>query len=216
MRGDLGDLLAFMFVGQQNVKQHYVYLVGFSLCQSTNTYCKSFNGEFQVVFVKFIYICVWLQATSWQVPPEVAELRKKQEDSAPKSVVDGPSVTAPTTEKSPVSFTLHIPAAITGGREAVGHKANSNSALDLIKKKLQDSGAPITVLPAAGNISGVATAGNGGPAVDVSNGKGVGIEGGKEKLHKGDHASSDESSDSEEEDPGPTKEQKIAEFKVNS
>lgn len=118
-------------------------------------------------------------------------------------------------EKSPVSFTLNVPAAITGGREATGHKAVANSALDLIKKKLQDSGAPVTVSPATGTTLGVATAVNGVAPADVSNGKGLGVEGAKEKLHKGDHASSDESSESDEEDPEPTKEQKVDEFKVS-
>lgn len=113
-------------------------------------------------------------------------------------------------EKSPVSFTLNVPAAITGGREAIGHKAVANSALDLIKKKLQDSGAPVTVSP----TTGTATAVNGVAPVDVSNGKGLGVEGAKEKSHKGDHASSDESSESDEEDPEPTKEQKVNDFKV--
>jgi len=117
-------------------------------------------------------------------------------------------------EKSPVSFTLNVPAAITGGREAIGHKAIANSALDLIKKKLQDSGAPATVSPITGATLGVTTAVNGVAPVDVSNGKGLGVEGAKEKLHKGDHASSDESSESDEEDPEPTKEQKVNDFKV--
>lgn len=117
-------------------------------------------------------------------------------------------------DKSPVSFTLSVPAAITGGREAIGHKAVSNSALDLIKKKLQDSGVPVTVSPTAGTAPGVATTVNGAAPADISNGKGLGVEEAKEKVHKGDHASSDESSESEEEDPEPTKEQKVNEFKV--
>lgn len=107
-----------------------------------------------------------------------------------------------------MSFTLNVPAAITGGREAIGHKTVANSALDLIKKKLQDSGAPVTISPAT------ATAGNGVALIDVSNGKGLGVEGAKEKLPKGDHASSDDSSESDEEEPEPTKEQKVNEFKV--
>lgn len=117
-------------------------------------------------------------------------------------------------EKSPVSFSLHVPAAATGGREAIGHKAVANSALDLIKKKLQDSGAPVTVSPTTVTALGVATAVNGAAPLDVSNGKGVGVDEAKEKLHKGDHASSDDSSESDEEDPEPTKEQKVNEFKV--
>ena len=80
---------------------------------------------------------------------------------------------------------------------------------------MQDAGAPATSTSSTGNTSGVAIAGNGAAVVDVSNGKGAAVEGGKEKPHKGDHASSDESSESEEEDPGPSKEQKIMEFKVS-
>ena len=117
-------------------------------------------------------------------------------------------------DKCPVSFTLNVPAAITGGREAVGHKIVSNSALDLIKKKLQDSGAPVTVSPTIGTSPGVATAVKSAASVDVSNGKGLGVEGAKEKPHRGDHACSDESSESEDEDLELTKERKVYEFKV--
>lgn len=150
------------------------------------------------------------QASCWEVP---AELCKKQEEVAPKSVVEIVSTGSSIVTKSPVSCTLDVPVVITGGREATGHKAVSNSALDLIKKKLQDSGTPVMLLPTIESDPGVATTVNGAVSVDVSNGKGFGAEGAKEKPHKGDHASSDESSESEEEDSEPNKEQKVNEFK---
>lgn len=49
--------------------------------------------------------------------------------------------------------------------------------------------------------------------MDASNGKGLGVDQTKDKPQKGDNKSSEESSDSEEEDPGATKEEKVNEFK---
>lgn len=154
------------------------------------------------------------QASCWEVPLEVAELRKKKEEVSGKPRIESVPTGISTADKSPVSFTLNVPAAITGGREAMGHKAAANSALDLIKKKLQDSGAQMTVSPTTAIAPGAGNAVNGVAPVDASVGKGMVVDVVKDKASKGDNASSDESSESEEEDLEPTKEQKVHEFKV--
>lgn len=153
------------------------------------------------------------QASCWEVPLEVAELRKKKEEVSRKPRIESVPTGISTADKSPVSFTLNVPAAITGGREAMGHKAAANSALDLIKKKLQDSGAQMTVSPTTAIAPGAGNAVNGVAPVDASVGKGMVVDVVKDKASKGDNASSDESSESEEEDLEPTKEQKVHEFK---
>jgi transcription elongation regulator 1 len=151
-----------------------------------------------------------LQVTSWQIPAEVAELRKKQEELAGNAGDVGPPA-----EKSTISFTINVPAALTGGREAIGHKAlAANSALDLIKKKLQDPGAPVTSSLLSASVAGPTGVLNVGTAVDDNIGKGTGAEGGNGKPLKGDQVSTDDDSDSDDEDLGPTKEQKVLRFKV--
>ncbi|CAM6095871.1 unnamed protein product [Calypogeia fissa] len=147
------------------------------------------------------------QATSWQVPPEVLEHRKTQiEESVAKATAD---VAAPGTmaEKSTISFSLNVPAAATGGREAGGHKVLvTNTALDLIKRKLQDSGTP-TSSPAP---PGVGPTGNSGLMADAISNK---LESAKIKGNTVDAVSSESSSESDEDDPGPTKEERIVQFK---
>ncbi|KAG6557468.1 hypothetical protein Mapa_000741 [Marchantia paleacea] len=152
------------------------------------------------------------QATSWQVPSEVAEFRKKQaEEAASKSSTEVVAAPGTTAEKSIVSFSLNIPAAATGGREAIGHKGLvANSALDLIKKKLQDPGAPTVsspVPPGSGSTSVITAS-----TLDSSNGKAENTKD-KPKGNNVDSVSSDSSSDSDEEDPGPTKEERVIQFK---
>jgi transcription elongation regulator 1 len=128
-----------------------------------------------------------LQVTSWQIPAEVAELRKKQEE-----LVGNAGDVGPPAEKSTISFTINVPAALTGGREAIGHKAlAANSALDLIKKKLQDPGAPVTSSLLSASVAGPTGVLNVGTAVDDNIGKGTGAEGRNGKPLKGDQVSTD-------------------------
>ncbi|KAL3678003.1 hypothetical protein R1sor_020959 [Riccia sorocarpa] len=149
------------------------------------------------------------QATSWQVPSEVTELRKKQSAEASfKSNLEVVTAPGTTPEKSIVSFSLSVPAASSGGREAIGHKGSAaNSALDLIKKKLQDPGAPTASSPLPpGTVTTIISQSS------LDSGRG---ENAKEKS-RGNHVdtvTSDSSSESDEEEPGPTKEERITQFK---
>eukprot|EP00252_Welwitschia_mirabilis_P018920 TRINITY_DN4241_c0_g2_i1.p1 TRINITY_DN4241_c0_g2~~TRINITY_DN4241_c0_g2_i1.p1 ORF type:complete len:714 (+),score=170.12 TRINITY_DN4241_c0_g2_i1:212-2143(+) len=152
------------------------------------------------------------QATSWQVPPEVAELRKKQLQEAATKVNADPVQTAQPTEKGSVSSGLNVPAAVTGGREAFGHK--SSAALDLIKKKLQDPGTPnvTTSLSSSGNLP-VSNNANGSISLEGT-GKiqhQTNTEKSRDSVNEG--TMSDLSTDSEEEDVGPSKEECIFQFK---
>lgn len=103
-----------------------------------------------------------------------------------------------------VSFSLSVPAAATGGRDAKGLVGNmASSALDLIKKKLQDVASPMVMNAATNN--------NGSLGPDLNNGKAVTVEIKKEKA-----ISSDSSSESDDDDLAPTKEERILQFKVQS
>ncbi|XP_057860984.2 pre-mRNA-processing protein 40C [Cryptomeria japonica] len=159
------------------------------------------------------------QATSWQVPPEVAELRKKQLQEASAKATASLGQVSNLAEKGPISFSLTVPAATTGGRESIGHKGSTtalgSTALDLIKKKLQDSGAPVTLssISNTGSVSGTSNV-NGSTMIETG-GKNQPSESNKEKVKStvAEGTLSDSSSDSEDEDSGPTKEERILQFK---
>lgn len=166
--------------------------------------------------------CVFLfsnQISSWQIPSEVAELRKKQDNDVSKEhAVPVPNIDV-VAEKGSTPISLSAPAVSTGGRDAMPLRTSvvpgSSSALDLIKKKLQDSGVPssssssVPVMPVT-----AAQELNGSRAVDV---KGLQSENSKDKLKdaNGDGNISDSSSDSEDTDSGPSKEECIMQFKVS-
>ncbi|KAI3713946.1 hypothetical protein L1987_72534 [Smallanthus sonchifolius] len=140
--------------------------------------------------------------SSWQIPADVTELRKKQESDASKEQsISVQNVTA-LTEKGSGSLSLNAPAITTGGRDAISPV--SASALDLIKKKLQDSTAPATT---ESDLNGSI------PADQV--GKGPHSENGKDKVKddNGDGNNSNSSSDSDDVDTGPTKEERAIQFK---
>ncbi|WRX16612.1 WW domain - like 2 [Theobroma cacao] len=154
---------------------------------------------------------------SWQIPSEVAELRKKQDNDVSKEhAVPVPNIDV-VAEKGSTPISLSAPAVSTGGRDAMPLRTSvvpgSSSALDLIKKKLQDSGVPssssssVPVMPVT-----AAQELNGSRAVDV---KGLQSENSKDKLKdaNGDGNISDSSSDSEDTDSGPSKEECIMQFK---
>lgn len=143
-------------------------------------------------------------------------MRKKQDNDVSKEhAVPVPNIDV-TAEKVPTPISLSAPAVNTGGRDAMPLRTSlvpsSSSALDLIKKKLQESGVPssspvpVTPVTAAVEI-------NGSRAVDA---KGLQSESSKEKLKDatGDGNISDSSSDSEDTDSGPSKEECIMKFKV--
>ncbi|XP_061991410.1 pre-mRNA-processing protein 40C isoform X1 [Rosa rugosa] len=153
------------------------------------------------------------KVSSWQIPNEVIEMRKKQDGDTPKEHPESVPNNSQMVEKESAPISLSAPAISTGGREAMAYKAStlqgSSSALDLIKKKLQDSGAPVTSSP----VSGPSEL-NGSRGVE-STPKGQQSENSKDKLNdtNGDGNMSDSSSDSEDADSGPTKEEGIIQFK---
>ncbi|XP_057962775.1 pre-mRNA-processing protein 40C isoform X2 [Malania oleifera] len=155
--------------------------------------------------------------SSWQVPAEVAELRKKQDGDNSKEQSASMPNTNPLIEKGAAPISLSSPAINTGGRDAAAIRTSggpgSTSALDLIKKKL-DSGTPVTSLPVPASSGPVAVELNGSRAVEAIV-KGLQSDNSKDKLKdaNGDGNMSESSSDSEDADGGPTKEERIMQFK---
>ncbi|XP_050372348.1 pre-mRNA-processing protein 40C isoform X2 [Argentina anserina] len=153
------------------------------------------------------------KVSSWQIPNEVIDMRKKQDDDTPKEDPVSAPKDSQMVEKESAPISLSAPAISTGGREAMAYKAStvqgSTSALDLIKKKLQDSGAPVTSSPASGPSEL-----NGSKGVEITP-KVQQSENSKDRVNdtNGDGNISDSSSDSEDADSGPTKEEGITQFK---
>ena len=150
----------------------------------------------------------------------MTELRKKQESDVSKEQSMSVSGATPLTEKGSAPLSLSAPAINTGGRDAISLGASvvpvSSSALDLIKKKLQDSTAPATSIQHQASAGAMPSELNGSIPVDVV-GKGSHSENGKDKV-KDDNADgnlSNSSSDSEDVDSGPTKEECAIQFKVS-
>ncbi|CAI0405101.1 unnamed protein product [Linum tenue] len=157
------------------------------------------------------------KVSSWQVPNEVVEWRKKQDDVLKEQAMPAPQANV-STDTGSTTVSLSTPAITTGGRDALALRGTSmpgtSSALDLIKKKLQDSGSPVTSSLAPVS-SGVPTSeSNGSKAVEAATAKGMPSESSKDKLKdtNEDGNMSDSSSDTEE-DNGPTKEECIVQFK---
>ncbi|KAL7180845.1 hypothetical protein ACSBR1_039832 [Camellia fascicularis] len=154
--------------------------------------------------------------SSWQIPTEVTELRKKQDGDALKEESMSVLSTNVLTEKGFAPISLSAPAVNTGGRDATALRSpavGSSSALDLVKKKLQDSGAPATSSPVSALSGPVASELNGSRAVEATV-KGPQNENSKDKQKDtNDCNMSDSSSDSEDVDSGPTKEECIIQFK---
>lgn len=158
--------------------------------------------------------------SSWQIPTEVTELRRKQDSDALKEQLISLPNTNISTEKGSTAINLSAPAVNTGGRDATALRTlgvpGSSSALDLIKKKLQESGAPSTSSPLPPLSAAVPTEVNGSTVVEVAM-KGPHSENGKDKIKdvNADGNLSDTSSDSEDVDSGPTKEECAIRFKVS-
>ncbi|KAK7258065.1 hypothetical protein RIF29_32476 [Crotalaria pallida] len=156
------------------------------------------------------------KTSCWQIPNEVAELKKKLDGDVTKDHVMSVPNTNVLSDRGPGMVTLNAPAINTGGRDAAALKPSSvqssSSALDLIKKKLQDSGTPV----ASSSIPdpSVGPESNGSKAAE-STAKGLQVDNNKEKQKdtNGDANDSDTSSDSEEEHSGPSKEECIIQFK---
>ncbi|KAG7582597.1 FF domain superfamily [Arabidopsis suecica] len=145
------------------------------------------------------------KVSSWQIPAEVKDLGKKLEERAMESVASVPS--ADFTEKGSDLSSLSAPAISNGGRDAASLKTTNfgSSALDLVKKKLHDSGVPVS--------STSTSEANGGKASEVTPSGESGNGTGKIKDASGAGELSDSSSDSEDEDSGPSKEECFKQFK---
>ncbi|CAI0431887.1 unnamed protein product [Linum tenue] len=154
------------------------------------------------------------KVSSWQVPNEVIELRKKHDDVLNEHAMSAPQANV-STDTGSTRVSLSTPAINTDGRDAIALRAPTasatSSALDLIKKKLQDSGSPVTSSLAPVSSAVTTSESNGSKAVEAATAKGILSGSSKEKLKdmNEDDNMSDSSSDSEE-DNGPTKEECIA------
>lgn len=152
------------------------------------------------------------KVSSWQVPAEVLEMRKNQVGNSSKE--ENASITA---DKGITPISLDAPALQTGGRDSMTLRTPSGqtsaSALDLIKKKLQDSATPNVSAPFQTSASPASDL-NGSRAVDAS-ATGQQPVNSKDKVKdaNGDGNMSDFSSDSDDEESGPTKEECIVQFK---
>ncbi|KAH6768386.1 pre-mRNA-processing protein 40C [Perilla frutescens var. frutescens] len=162
---------------------------------------------------KYYYNTV-TKVSSWQIPSELTELRKKHDADALKAQSVSVTNTNIVTEKGSDLVSLSTPAANTGGRDAIAVRSSgasaSSSALDLIKKKLQDSGIPDSSSTSPAVSGSVASEVNGSNPLEATY-KSLQNDNNKDKNGDGDMSNS--SSDSEDEDGGPTKEECILQFK---
>ncbi|XP_058090357.1 pre-mRNA-processing protein 40C isoform X2 [Magnolia sinica] len=158
------------------------------------------------------------KVSSWQVPLEVAEMRKKQESESLKANAASVQNASALADKGYAPVSLSAPSVNTGGRDAIALRTSggpvSSSALDLIKKKLQDAGAPAASSPLPSSSAPSMPDLNGPKSVEATT-KGQQSENSKDKLKdaNGDGNMSDSSSDSDDVDSGPTKEECIIQFK---
>ncbi|KAF5195719.1 Pre-mrna-processing protein 40c [Thalictrum thalictroides] len=159
------------------------------------------------------------KVSSWQIPMEVTEWMKTRHEEDPlRANTISMQNSSMLHEKGSGSISLNTPAVNNGGRDAIALRPSSlpgsSSALDMIKKKLQDSGMPIasSSLPAS---SGPSTSDANGLRVVDATVKGPQDEDNKDKQKdaNGGGNISDSSSDSEDVDSGPTKEECIIKFK---
>ncbi|KZV28352.1 pre-mRNA-processing protein 40C [Dorcoceras hygrometricum] len=154
--------------------------------------------------------------SSWQIPNELIEIQKKQTSDSLKAQSVSGTNTNVVTEKGSGPSTLSTPAADNGGRESTtlrpSNASGSSSALDLIKKKLQDSGTPDNT-PMSAALSGAIPLELNGSKSNEATIKGSQNENSREKRKDGNGDLSDTSSDSEDEDRGPSKEEYVFQFK---
>ncbi|KAL8139925.1 hypothetical protein V2J09_005946 [Rumex salicifolius] len=153
------------------------------------------------------------KTSSWHVPMEVAELRRKKDSEIREDNAVPVQDTNDLNEKGSGMSSLSAPALSNGGRDSTALRMPGmpgSSALDLVKKKLQESGAPInSSIPGPGNLEV-----NGSKTIEAAV-KGSQGENTKEKPKETDGSGnmSDLSSDSEDSDSGPTMEERVIQFK---
>ena len=143
----------------------------------------------------------------------MAELLKNAE-SGPTSLQDVATID----NKGVINIDASTPAIQTGGRDSLPLRQTvapaSPSALDLIKKKLQDAGASSVPSPLATPSSAASELNGSKPADAALKEQQVSNNGEKSKDNNGDANMSDSSSDSDDEEHGPSKEDCIRQFKV--
>ncbi|RAL54617.1 hypothetical protein DM860_001745 [Cuscuta australis] len=153
--------------------------------------------------------------SSWQIPSELAESKQRQDSDVLKAQEMSMANANLQSEKD--SAPLLIPAINTGGRDATALRPSgvqvTSSALDLIKKKLQDTGSP-TTLPATPALSGTVNLDGVKPVDSIVRGSEIENSKDKSKETKDESNLSETTSDSEAEDSGPTKEECIIQFKM--
>ncbi|AQK65003.1 Pre-mRNA-processing protein 40C [Zea mays] len=157
------------------------------------------------------------KVSSWQLPPEVCEILKNAESGSLKEGSTSLQDAATIENKGVISIDASTPAIQTGGRDSLPLRQTvapaSPSPLDLIKKKLQDAGA--SSAPSALATSSATSELNGSKPADAAlKGQLVANNGEKLKDNNGDVNISDSSSDSDDEEHGPSKEDCIRQFKV--
>ncbi|RCV42431.1 hypothetical protein SETIT_9G215900v2 [Setaria italica] len=157
------------------------------------------------------------KVSSWQLPPEVAELLKNVESDSLKEGSTSLQDAATIDNKGVISIDASTPAIQTGGRDSLPLRQTvapaSPSALDLIKKKLQDAGASSAPSPLATSSSAASELNGSKPADAALKGQQVSNNCEKSKDNNGDANMSDSSSDSDDEEHGPSKEDCIRQFK---
>lgn len=143
---------------------------------------------------------------------------KKNQDSDP-SKESSSSIRNPSTLNDNGSGLVSVNASAvqTGGRDMASSRTVpliSSSALDLIKRKLQDASAPVTSSLLPSSVPALTELSS--PGVADATAKGQQSESSKDKIKdtNGDANVSESSSDSDDEDSGPTKEECVIQFKV--
>lgn len=168
-------------------------------------------------FVSYAFI---FQISSWQIPPEVVEFRQKQDNGVVKtdaSVSDSTLLNS----KGPTTVSLSAPAVVTGGRDSISLRSVggvlSSSALDLVKKKLQDAGTASVSSPLSQPSHLASSELNDAKSREVLE-KAPQSENCKEKQKDDikDDNMSDSSSDSDDTNSGPSTEECIIQFKVGT
>ncbi|GMH07074.1 hypothetical protein Nepgr_008914 [Nepenthes gracilis] len=156
------------------------------------------------------------KVSSWQIPTEVTELRKKEENDSLKEHSVSVSISNAISEKG--STSLSGLSLNSGGRDSMSLRTpgmpGPSSALDLIKKKLQESGVPIASSSSTALAGSASLEVNGSRTVETS-ARGLQSDNSKDKPKEttADGNVSDLSSDSEDVDSGPTIEERIIQFR---
>ena len=170
---------------------------------------------------EFVISTVFLdaeQVSSWQLPPQVAELNNNADSGNLKGSSTSLQDAATVGNKGETDGEISTPAIQTGGRDSLPLRqtvaAASPSALDLIKKKLQDAGAFSVSSPLATPSSTASELNGSKPSDGTPKGQQGSNNGEKSKDNSGNGNMSDSSSDSDDEEHEPSKDDCIREFKV--